>query len=88
MSKRRRAAADVALAAYDARNAKLSAEGIKVEESKRREIEENMLRQPLWVEYSGSFFPVIALVFFCAHFYMNRLKFHPAPCCQPCLLVI
>ncbi|MFZ6688973.1 signal peptidase I [Undibacterium sp. SXout11W] len=86
LSKRRRAAADVALAAYDARNAKLSAEGIKVEESKRHEIEENMLRQPLWVEYSGSFFPVIALVFFLRSFLYEPFKI-PSSSMLPTLFV-
>src|SRR5450830_1360711 len=64
LAKKRRAAADAALAGYDARNAKLASEGIRVEENKRAEIEASILRQPLWVEYSGSFFPVIALVLF------------------------
>ena len=52
LAKQRRAAADAALAAYDARNAKLANDGIRVEENKRAEIEANLLRQPLWVEYS------------------------------------
>jgi len=86
LAKRRRAAADLALAAYDARNAKLSAEGIKVEESKRQEIEANILRQPLWVEYSGSFFPVIALVFFLRSFLYEPFKI-PSSSMLPTLFV-
>ncbi|MBC3860655.1 signal peptidase I [Undibacterium jejuense] len=86
LAKRRRAAADAALAAYDARNAKLSAEGIKVEESKRHEIEENILRQPLWVEYSGSFFPVIAMVFFLRSFLYEPFKI-PSSSMLPTLFV-
>ncbi|MFZ6753467.1 signal peptidase I [Undibacterium sp. Dicai25W] len=86
LAKRRRVAADAALAAYDARNAKLSAEGIKVEESKRHEIEENILRQPLWVEYSGSFFPVIAMVFFLRSFLYEPFKI-PSSSMLPTLFV-
>ncbi|MEG0882781.1 MAG: signal peptidase I, partial [Janthinobacterium sp.] len=64
LSKQRRKAADRALAEFDARQSKLAAEGIKSDAGgSRAAIEAALLRQPTWVEYSGSFFPVIALVF-------------------------
>ena len=63
LSKKRKAAADAALAEWDARQAKLIAEGVKPDENGRAELKETLLKQPAWVEYSGSFFPVIALVF-------------------------
>ena len=86
LAKQRRIAADAALAAYDARNAKLVSEGIRVEESKRADIEARILRQPLWVEYSGSFFPVIALVFFLRSFLYEPFKI-PSSSMLPTLFV-
>jgi signal peptidase I len=87
LAKKRRVAADAALAAYDARNAKLTADGIKVDNNaKRAEIEAALLRQPVWVEYSGSFFPVIALVFFLRSFLYEPFKI-PSTSMVPTLLV-
>ena len=75
LAKQRRAAADRALAEYDARTAKLTADGIKLDNNTNRaEIEAAHLRQPTWVEYSGSFFPVIALVFFLRSFLYEPFK--------------
>ncbi|MRV71942.1 signal peptidase I [Duganella sp. FT92W] len=75
LAKQRRAAADRALAEYDARSAKLTADGIKLDNTtSRAEIEAANLRQPTWVEYSGSFFPVIALVFFLRSFLYEPFK--------------
>jgi signal peptidase I len=85
-ARQRRARADVALAALDARSEKLSAEGIKVDESDRHAVEENLLRQPTWIEYSGSFFPVIALVFFLRSFLYEPFKI-PSPSMVPTLQV-
>jgi signal peptidase I len=86
LAKKRRAAADAALAAYDARNAKLTADGIKVDNGNRAAIEAAMLRQPTWVEYSGSFFPVIALVFVLRSFLWEPFKI-PSSSMVPTLLV-
>ena len=61
--KKRKAAAEIALAAYDERNARMKAEGIKVDDSGRETLKEKLMKRPMWVEYSGSFFPVIAAVF-------------------------
>jgi signal peptidase I len=86
LARRRRAKADLALAEFDARNAKLKAEGIKLEESGRAALEANILRQPTWVEYSGSFFPVIALVFFLRSFLYEPFKI-PSSSMVPTLLI-
>lgn len=72
--KKRRATADRALADFDARNAKLTAEGIRLQENGRVELEARLLKQPVWIEYSGSFFPVIALVFFLRSFLYEPFK--------------
>jgi len=74
LAKQRRAKANAALAEFDARNAKLTAEGIKLQESGRTALEANILRQPTWIEYSGSFFPVIALVFCLRSFLYEPFK--------------
>ena len=87
LAKQRRAAANRALAEYDARNAKLTADGIKVDNSgNRAAIEAGILRQPVWIEYSGSFFPVIALVFFLRSFLYEPFKI-PSSSMVPTLLV-
>jgi signal peptidase I len=86
LAKKRRAAADAALAAYDARNAKATADGIKLDNGNRAAIEAAMLRQPTWVEYSGSFFPVIALVFVLRSFLWEPFKI-PSSSMVPTLLV-
>ena len=87
LAKGRRAAADAALAEYDERNAKLTREGIKVDTNgNRAAIEAAHLRQPTWVEYSGSFFPVIALVFILRSFLWEPFKI-PSSSMVPTLLV-
>jgi signal peptidase I len=82
----RRARADAALAEYDARHAKLTADGIKADNGNRALIEAAILRQPTWVEYSGSFFPVIALVFVLRSFLFEPFKI-PSSSMVPTLLV-
>ncbi|HTN67490.1 MAG TPA: signal peptidase I [Burkholderiaceae bacterium] len=74
LAKQRRLRAHAAVAAFDARNAKLLADGVKPETSGRAALEANILRQPTWIEYSGSFFPVIALVFFLRSFLYEPFK--------------
>lgn len=85
-ARQRRVAADAALAAFDGRNAKLAAEGIKTDSTSRHAIEAALLRQPTWIEYSGSFFPVIALVFFLRSFLYEPFKI-PSTSMVPTLLV-
>jgi signal peptidase I len=74
LSKQRRARADAALAEFDARNAKLASQGIKPDVNARSTIATSIMRQPAWIEYSGSFFPVIALVFFLRSFLYEPFK--------------
>ncbi|MET3136431.1 signal peptidase I [Undibacterium sp. GrIS 1.2] len=85
-SKQRRLKADQALASFDARNAKLTADGSRLQEGGRLELESTMLKQPTWVEYSGSFFPVIALVFFLRSFLYEAFKI-PSGSMLPTLFV-
>jgi signal peptidase I len=88
LAKKRRAAADAALAEFDARNAKLLADGVKPDSNvnARQQLEAALLRQPTWIEYSGSFFPVIALVFFLRSFLYEPFKI-PSSSMVPTLLV-
>ena len=86
LARKRRANADAALAAFDERNAKLAATGVKPDTSGRAHIEAALLRQPTWIEYSGSFFPVIALVFFLRSFLYEPFKI-PSTSMVPTLLV-
>jgi signal peptidase I len=86
LAKQRRKIADAALAEFDSRNARLKSEGVKLEADTRADIEANLMRQPTWVEYSGSFFPVIALVFFLRSFLYEPFKI-PSSSMVPTLLV-
>jgi len=88
LAKQRRAAANRALAEFDARNAKLTADGIKLDSNAatRANIEADLLRQPVWIEYSGSFFPVIAFVFVLRSFLYEPFKI-PSTSMVPTLLV-
>lgn len=86
LAKKRRAAADAALAEFDARRAKLSSEGLKLDTSNREQLEATLLRQPTWVEYTGSFFPVILLVFCLRSFLYEPFKI-PSSSMLPTLLV-
>ena len=87
LARQRRVAAERALADYDARSARMSADGIKMEHaSSRTAIETALLRQPTWIEYSGSFFPVIALVFVLRSFLYEPFKI-PSSSMVPTLLV-
>ena len=85
-SKQRQAAAKAALAEYDARRNKLSAEGLKLDTSNREEIEANALRQPTWYEYTGGFFPVLMMVFCLRSFLYEPFKI-PSGSMEPTLLV-
>lgn len=86
LARQRRVRADAALAGFDARQAKLRADGIKADDSGRAALEADMLRQPTWIEYSGSFFPVIALVFFLRSFLYEPFKI-PSSSMVPTLAV-
>ena len=82
-AKQRRAKTDAALAQFDAHMAKNPGDGNPASRSK---LEASLLKQPTWVEYSGSFFPVIALVFFLRSFLFEPFKI-PSSSMVPTLLV-
>lgn len=71
---KRREKAEATLAEFDARNARLTGEGVKPDDNGRAALKASLLRQPMWIEYSGSFFPVIALVFFLRSFLYEPFK--------------
>lgn len=85
-ARQRRVKADAALADFDARQKKLKADGIKTDESGRAKLEAEILKQPIWIEYSGSFFPVIALVFFLRSFLFEPFKI-PSSSMVPTLVI-
>ena len=74
LSKQRRQAAEEELAAFDLRQEQLLKEGIKPDEGARETLRKKLLKQPFWIEYSGSFFPVIAAVFFLRSFLFEPFK--------------
>lgn len=85
-AKQRRVKTDAALAEFDARVAKLNSEGVKSDITGRAALQEKLLRQPTWIEYSGSFFPVIAAVFFLRSFLYEPFKI-PSSSMVPTLLI-
>ncbi|MFL6659051.1 MAG: signal peptidase I [Massilia sp.] len=88
LAPKRKAATAAALAEFDARAAKLMADGVKPDSNvnTRAELAQRLMRQPTWIEYSGSFFPVIALVFFLRSFLFEPFKI-PTASMVPTLLV-
>src|ERR1700692_3198710 len=88
LAKQRQANADRALAEFDGRNAALISQGIKpdTDTALRASIQAGLLKQPVWIEYSGSFFPVIALVFFLRSFLYEPFKI-PSSSMVPTLMV-
>ncbi|WP_295755930.1 signal peptidase I [Undibacterium sp.] len=86
LARKRRVNADKALADFDIRNQKLTSEGIRLQEGGRIELESRLLKQPAWIEYSGSFFPVIAMVFFLRSFLYEPFKI-PSSSMLPTLYV-
>jgi len=86
LAKRRNLVAQTALAEFDARQAQLLANGIQPDTHSRTALETHLRKQPTWIEYSGSFFPVIALVFFLRSFLYEPFKI-PSSSMVPTLLV-
>ena len=70
----RRKSAEEALAEFDARSARLAADGVKPDPIARAELVSHLDRQPTWVAYTGSFFPVIAAVFLFRSFVIEPFK--------------
>ena len=86
LAPQRRRRASVALAEFDTRTARLHDDGIRTETRSRAALESSILRQPTWIEYSGSFFPVLALVFFLRSFLYEPFKI-PSSSMVPTLTV-
>jgi signal peptidase I len=74
LAPQRRRIIETALAEFDARNARLAESGIKPDASGRADLAAKLERQPTWVAYTGSFFPVIAAVFFFRSFMFEPFK--------------
>ena len=60
---RRRAALAAEFSAFDKKNQALLASNEGAVLAERAQLEERLLRQPAWVEYAASFFPVLLVVF-------------------------
>jgi signal peptidase I len=73
-AKQRRARAARLLADFDQRNAAALARREQIVEQERRSLEEGALRQPAWLEYTASFFPVILLVFLLRSFLFEPFR--------------
>lgn len=72
---RREAAATAAVASFDAQAGTASSpQDEKILASKRDEVRESHLRQPAWIEYPVSFFPVILIVFLLRSFLVEPFK--------------
>lgn len=71
---KRRRIAESALAEFDARQAKLAESGVKPDPNARVELLASLHRQPTWIAYTGSFFPVIAAVFLFRSFLFEPFK--------------
>jgi len=74
LSPMRRREASSALAEFDARSARLTENGIKPDPVARAQLAEELERQPTWIAYTGSFFPVIAAVFLFRSFLFEPFK--------------
>ncbi len=83
LAKQRRLTADKALAEFDERSKNLPVDD-RVQQ--RKDLEFRLLKQPTWIEYTGSFFPVIALVFVLRSFLFEPFKI-PSSSMLPTLFV-
>ncbi|MGB4346722.1 MAG: signal peptidase I [Burkholderiaceae bacterium] len=74
LAPQRRRSLQIALSELDARNARLAESGVKVDNAGHAELTARFDRQPAWVAYTGSFFPVIAAVFLFRSFIYEPFK--------------
>ncbi|MGO4305399.1 signal peptidase I [Cupriavidus sp. RAF12] len=85
--RQRRSVAQLALAEFDARRADMqSMHGAAELDNSRARLAEEKLRQPWWLEYSASFFPVILAVFVLRSFVVEPFKI-PSGSMIPTLLI-
>ncbi len=63
-----------ALKEFDERINRLSKSGVKSDPNTRKELSERLIKEPLWISYTGSFFPVIAAVFLFRSFMFEPFK--------------
>ena len=73
-ARQRRARAARLIADFDQRNAAALARKEPIVEQERRSLEEGAVRQPAWLEYTASFFPVILLVFMLRSFLFEPFR--------------
>jgi len=84
--KRRQAALTGALAEFDQRNRESRVGNEDTVRTERAHLEERLLRQPAWVEYAASFFPVLLVVFMLRSFVAEPFKI-PSSSMRPTLEV-
>ena len=72
--KQRRAKAARLLTDFDARNRAALDRHEPIVEQERKSLEDGTLRQPAWLEYTASFFPVILLVFLLRSFLFEPFR--------------
>jgi signal peptidase I len=85
--RQRRSSARLALAEFDSRQGRLQGSfGAADADATRKRLAEEKLRQPWWLEYSASFFPVILAVFVLRSFVVEPFKI-PSGSMIPTLLI-
>ena len=73
-AKQRRLKAARLVSDFDQRNAAALARKEPIVEQERKSLEDGTLRQPAWLEYTASFFPVILLVFLLRSFLFEPFR--------------
>ncbi len=84
--KRRQKTLSAALAEFDRKNPPDAATDAAAVRNERDQLEERLLRQPAWVEYAASFFPVLLVVFMLRSFVAEPFKI-PSSSMRPTLEV-